>query len=285
MQRHWDWLREEGVDIPISLNLPSKALADHRYFEATRRLLAEQRFPAAGLTLEILETDALPREVDITDELARFTDLGVVLAEDDLGSGHSSLNRLRQLPFDVIKLDRGIVAFAGQDPTHTLRFIYQLTRLGHSLGKTVIVEGVETPDLLEAVVTLGADAVQGYVIAKPMPSGQLCAWMRDTLPIRLPAPSRPESNLGKLATLLLWEERLHTLIGQGAAPEGGQDPGGLLVQLETRSASNNPPGLGLALPFEVSPLLLRKLLSCAVCHGLRSTEYGHARQRLVASLV
>jgi hypothetical protein len=66
--------------------------------------------------------------------MRKFKALGVQLAEDDLGAGYSSLTRLRQFPFDWIKLDRGIVRLADGDKTEALRFIFLLTRLGHGLA-------------------------------------------------------------------------------------------------------------------------------------------------------
>jgi EAL domain-containing protein (putative c-di-GMP-specific phosphodiesterase class I) len=153
--------------------------------------------------------------VDVSRELAKFKALGVSLAEDDLGSGHSSLNRLRKLPFDWVKIDRGIVSHVDQDPSNVLHFIYHLTRLGHSLGKSVIVEGVEGAELLEAIVILGADAAQGYGIARPMPAQQMIAWLGNQR--GLPDPQNPKSPLGKLALLMIREECLHPSVQTASA--------------------------------------------------------------------
>ncbi|HEY0295223.1 MAG TPA: EAL domain-containing protein, partial [Bordetella sp.] len=193
-----------------------------------------------------------------------FKALGVGLAEDDLGSGHSSLARLQQLPFDTIKIDRDIVGSAAQDPSQALRFIYQLTRLGHSLGKTVIVEGVEDLDMLEAIMVLGSDAVQGYVISRPMPAARLTDWLRQAQPpMRLPMPGTVTSTLAKLAALLIWEERLHLMLDDINTIQMGLVP---------------------ALPFNAEPALQGALANAALEHGLRSSQYQGARALLVASL-
>jgi EAL domain-containing protein (putative c-di-GMP-specific phosphodiesterase class I) len=202
------WL-QGGVNLNVSVNLPPSALSDIRYFAATQQALEEYGSAPDMLTLEILETDALPSGMAVSRELAKFKALGISLAEDDLGSGHSSLNRLRELPFDWIKIDRGIVSHVGQDASNVLHFIYHLTRLGHSLGKLVAVEGVEGAELLEAIVILGADAAQGYGIARPMPAQQMITWLGKQ-PI-LPDPENPKSPLGKLARLLIWEECQHLI--------------------------------------------------------------------------
>ncbi len=202
------WLRD-GIDLNISVNLPPSALNDNRYFNATQRALATCHCAPEALTLEILETDAFPLGVDAVGELTKFKTLGVKLAEDDLGSGHSSLNRLREVPFDLVKIDRKISNLAGHDASDALRFICQLIRLGHSLGKTVVVEGIEEAGVLEAVMLLGADVAQGYTIARPMPAEGIAQWLGSRPD--LPDFRHPDTSLGKLARRLIEEERLQLI--------------------------------------------------------------------------
>jgi EAL domain-containing protein (putative c-di-GMP-specific phosphodiesterase class I) len=142
------WLRE-GIDLNISLNLPPIGLSDARYFEATREALSQHACAPQNLTLEVLETEDV-QGARTSSGVTRFKELGVVLAQDDLGAGHSSLNRLRELPFDCIKIDKEIVRLDGNDSSDILRFVYQITRLAHSLGRAVVVEGVEEQGLIDA---------------------------------------------------------------------------------------------------------------------------------------
>jgi EAL domain-containing protein (putative c-di-GMP-specific phosphodiesterase class I)/GAF domain-containing protein len=202
------WLRD-GIDLNVSVNLPPSALGDYRYFEATQQALTEFGGAPEGLTLEMLETDAFPPGVDVLRELSRFKALGVRLAEDDLGSGHSSLSRLREVPFDQVKIDRKISNLADHDASNALRFICQLIRLGHSLGKTVVVEGIEDSGMLEAMAILGADVGQGYAIAHPMPAEEVAKWL-DSHP-GLPDCRNPHTLTGKLASRLIQEERQHLI--------------------------------------------------------------------------
>jgi EAL domain-containing protein (putative c-di-GMP-specific phosphodiesterase class I) len=116
------WLRD-GIDLNVSVNLPPSALGDNHYFETTRQALTECDCAPDGLTLETLETDAFPTGVDVLRKLTRFKSLGIKLAEDDLGSGHSSQNRLREVPFDLVKIDQKISNLAGHDASNALRFI------------------------------------------------------------------------------------------------------------------------------------------------------------------
>lgn len=293
LSHHADW-RRRGIELGVSLNLPCSALLDIRYFDATRQALEVHGCPPHMLTLELLEAEALPSDASVSVELARFKSLGVTLAEDDLGAGHSSLSRLRELPFDWIKIDRSIVSLAGHDASTVLSFIYQLTRLGHSLGKSVIVEGVESEELLEACKVLNVDAVQGYVLARPMPSGQLPEWLASR-PAWTGLPEAPDGMLGKLARLLIWEERLHLVRGDLSAVER------LVEVMRARASpqvahvaqSSQQPfcrecrlsefftGIDTTLPDDET--LTQALVDAAVMHGPRSAAYHAARRRVVST--
>jgi len=288
-----EWLRD-GVDVGVSLNLPSSALLDARYFEATRQALDAHGYPPQRLTLEILEAEALPSDARVSFELARLKSLGVALAEDDLGAGHSSLSRLREMPFDWIKIDRSIVSVAGHDASTVLSFIYQLTRLGHSLGKSVIVEGVESEALLESCAILNVDAAQGYVIAPPMPLEQLPGWIRSR-PAWTETADAPRSAMGKLARLLIWEERLHLAQGDLATVERLLDiirtPAGAPVAPATPALSQLHcracPLSAFFTGIDTAPLddeaVTRALIDAAVVHGPHSSAYQDARRRFVSA--
>lgn len=259
--------RAVGLDLPVSINLPPSAIGDVRYLRVTRDALSRHKSPAAKLTLEVLETHEVPSGIDVRAELLKFKALGVNLSEDDLGTGHSSLSRLRALPFDCIKIDRSLVARAAGDASDGLRFIYQLTRLGHMLGKFVTVEGVEDPGMLEAVMVLGADAVQGYVLAKPMGAAELSEWVRRTPLPTAPDARDPKSQLAKLARLLLWEEYVHLLLIEAPASATRARP--VLPELPFRS---------------IDRVIQEALLSAAVDYGPDSAEYERARQHLIEAL-
>jgi len=291
------WL-QSGINLNVSVNLPSSALSDSRYLDATRQILKGQVLAPDSLTLEILETDALPSGIDVLREMTKFKELGIKLAEDDLGSGHSSLSRLRELPFDYIKIDRNIVSLAGQDASDVLRFIYQLTRLGHSLGKSVVVEGVENADLLEATLILGADVAQGYAIARPMSPQQLATWIHR--PPAVPDSHNPKSTLGKLAKLLIWEERLHLLSQDrpafcrlanvietpaNAAAIACAIPAPLASACQTCPFSTFFIEMKSILPDGLAdPTVQHALIAAAVTDGPRSTLYRALRERLVTAI-
>ena len=109
--------------------------------------------------------------------------------------------RLRTLPFHGVKIDQGLVREAHKDPRRIIGFIGALVRLGKGLGLMVAVEGLETPDLIEAAAVLGADGGQGYALAKPMPASELPDWVRQ---FRLNINhSSPQTPLGAVAAAWL----------------------------------------------------------------------------------
>ena len=131
------------------------------------------------LWIELLESDVLELN-DIEKKFKPWLEMGIHFAEDDLGSGYSSLLRLRQLPFELVKIDQGLVRGAHHDPLTVIELIAHLTDLSQSLDRVVVVEGLECRGLIEAATILGADFGQGYAIAKPMSVEDLIAWAHNT---------------------------------------------------------------------------------------------------------
>ncbi len=204
-------LVQQGFALDVAVNLPAAALEDERYRNAAAAALALSKSVPGTLLLEILES---PMGVEHSVAKARtgmqaLRELGFRLVEDDLGAGYSSLIRLRQWPFDRVKIDQAIVLQLMDDPLRTLRFISQLIRLGHDLDLEVVVEGLETHGIIEAALVLGADFGQGYALARPMPAAALPAWL-----LHFHAGwniSQPRTAMGALAAALVWEEQFVAL--------------------------------------------------------------------------
>jgi hypothetical protein len=118
---------------------------------------------------------------------------------DDLGSGYSSLKRMRSLPFHTVKIDQQIVLQAHDDPAKTIAFIGALVRMAQGLGMQVTMEGLETDDLIEMALSLGVEHGQGYALSAPMPAAALPDWLRAWRWQRDPA--QPDTALGRQALL------------------------------------------------------------------------------------
>jgi len=196
-----------GHTLDVSVNIPAAAVEDSRYVEMAATVLAASSCPPDAVLLEILESPigAVDSSPSVLTGMKALKELGVRLVEDDLGAGYSSLIRLRQWPFDRVKIDQALVLQVTEDPLRTLRFIRQLIRLGHDLDLEVVVEGLETRGLIEAALILGADLGQGYALARPMPAERLQQWLTG-FHLRADA-AHPMTALGALAAALFWEER------------------------------------------------------------------------------
>lgn len=204
-------LLRAGLALDVSVNAPAVALQDPRYAEVAAAVIARSGCAAQALLFEILESPIGTEHAAVPQGsgMQSLKALGVRLVEDDLGAGYSSLIRLRQWPFDRIKIDQAIVGQVRQDPLGTLRFIRQLIRIGHDLRLEVVVEGLESPELIEAATILGADFGQGYALARPMPADALSGWLLDYRPVR--SSAWPQTGLGALAGELRWEEQFVAL--------------------------------------------------------------------------
>lgn len=198
---------QAGFTTGVSLNLPVAAVTEDRYATLVAELLTSYDVSPDRLTLELLETGAVDRR-DGPDRLSldQFKELGVRLAQDDLGSGYSSLLRLRHFAFDEAKIDQSLVRGTELAPGAALHFISPMCDIAHSLGLHVVIEGLENPGLIEAAVELGVDAGQGYGIARPMPEGEVVRWAGA---YRLDViPGSPRTPMGALAGHVAWEHRV-----------------------------------------------------------------------------
>ena len=196
--RHWE---AHGLTTSVAINLPPQALVDYEYLAVARTILHDIPIDTTRLTLELLETDEIDHRQNPTKILAEWRALGIRLAQDDLGSGYSSLLRMENLAVDDVKIDQGLVSTAAQTPRKALQFIHHLTRLVHDLGIHVVVEGLGSLGLIEAAAILGADAGQGYAIARPMTAAALRPWTRH---FRFTVdPNNPQTALGAYANMLL----------------------------------------------------------------------------------
>lgn len=196
-------LAAQGLPIYIGLNFPPEGFVNPRFEEILFATLYASGVDPQWLVLEILEHGDLDAsDVRIRGFLSRLRDAGVLIAQDDLGSGHSSLLRLEQFAFDAVKIDQGLVRGAMAEPQHALEFILHLTRLSHARGLPVTVEGLENAGLVEAATLLGADYGQGYAIARPMPPSEVVPWTRRYTHATTPVVA---TALGAMAGHILWD--------------------------------------------------------------------------------
>lgn len=121
------------------------------------------------LDLEITENIVLEDSESVVSALNQIAELGVSISVDDFGTGYSSLNYIKQFPLDRIKIDQCFVRNMVENPSDRT-IVRTVANLGHSLGLTVVAEGVETEAQAELLRADGCDVMQGYFYGKPMPA-------------------------------------------------------------------------------------------------------------------
>ena len=159
-------INRRGLGFDIAVNLSARLLTDKSFTLRLAALLARHQLPAHRLTLELTETAALTGAEGL-EMIARLRDLGVNISIDDYGTGLSTLDYLKKIPANEIKIDQSFVK--GVADSRSDRLMVQSTiGLAHSLGRKVVAEGVEDREVLEILVEMSCDIAQGFVIGRPM---------------------------------------------------------------------------------------------------------------------
>jgi diguanylate cyclase (GGDEF)-like protein/PAS domain S-box-containing protein len=168
-----------GLELPISVNISAFQLQQDNFATRLSILLAEHKeVKPDSLQLEVLETSAL---VDLINVSAIMRTCGVSFAIDDFGTGYSSLAYLRHLPANVIKIDQSFVRDMLTNPDD-LAIVESVVGLAHSFKREVIAEGVESIAHGTALLQVGCELAQGYVIARPMEAKYIPDWVDNWLP-------------------------------------------------------------------------------------------------------
>ena len=168
-----------GADLVGTVNVSVRQLQSGTFSEHLDEALRESGLPPDALIVEITESLALDESDIVTTELARIRSRGVRLAMDDFGAGFSSVASLLRLQVSVLKIDK---AFLDLDSRSHGTLIRAVTELGHTLGLTVVVEGVETAEQLVHVRAANCDRAQGYLLARPLPETEVFEHLARPLP-------------------------------------------------------------------------------------------------------
>jgi EAL domain-containing protein (putative c-di-GMP-specific phosphodiesterase class I) len=167
--KEWQERYPSVVPLRINVNLSARELQHHTLVEAVEEALREAELDPQWLTLEITESAVVADEEQNIDALRRLGDLGVRFALDDFGTGYSALAYLRRLPVGLLKLDRSFVERLGEDAEAEV-LLSGVVSIASGLGLFVLAEGVETPEQLVRVRSLGCDLAQGHYFSKPLSS-------------------------------------------------------------------------------------------------------------------
>jgi diguanylate cyclase len=168
--------RAEGIALDVTVNVSARDLLDPGFPDLVAALLSEHGVPAGSLQLDVTESAVLHDPDEAGTTLHLLGALGVRVSLDDFGSGRSSLGRLRDLPFNQIKIDRSFIAGIQSDD-RDLQITRSAIDLGHSLDLGVVAEGLESPTDWHRLAALGCDAAQGFALSQPLPADELEAWL------------------------------------------------------------------------------------------------------------
>ena len=166
-----------GEDYGIAVNLSAKMVGnDKKLAERIGRLLKKTGMPANKVTLEVTETSVISHIDSAMSELRQLKAMGLRISIDDFGTGQSSMAYIRDLDADEIKIDQSYIKNIHNTLHHNL--VSYSIDMARSLGKRVIAEGVETPDVLEVLKKLRCDEIQGYLIGRPVSYKDLIQFLR-----------------------------------------------------------------------------------------------------------
>jgi diguanylate cyclase (GGDEF)-like protein len=181
LERALAQLREwhgRGFNLTMAVNLSMRNLLDAKLADQVGQILRRNRVEPSYLELELTEGMLMSDPRRAKEILYRLKEVGVGLSVDDFGTGYSSLAYLKDLPVDVIKIDRSFVMGMEAEPRNAA-IVRSTVDLGRNLGLEVVAEGVETKAAYEELARLGCDYAQGFLVARPLPAPDLLARVQE----------------------------------------------------------------------------------------------------------
>jgi diguanylate cyclase (GGDEF)-like protein/PAS domain S-box-containing protein len=155
-------------DLWVSVNVSARQFADTSFPGTVRQAVASSGLEPQAIMLELTESAMLRMDERLHTELAELKSVGVKLAIDDFGTGYSSLSYLRDLPIDVVKMDRSFVEGIA-DSEQRLALAEGIVQIAKTLNLDVVAEGIETEVQRDLLSTMGCHYGQGFLLAMPMP--------------------------------------------------------------------------------------------------------------------
>jgi len=191
----------DGGGVPrglyVSVNVSARQFSAPGFVDGMRRVLDSSGLEPGGLMLELTESVLLRRDERMVSDLTELKAIGVRLAIDDFGTGYSSLSYLRELPIDVVKLDKSFVDGIAVSEQR-LALAEGIVQIARTLRLEVVAEGIESEVQRDLLIAMGCQFGQGYLLAMPMPAYQAETLVRigsrlvPSLPRHVPEPRTTE---------------------------------------------------------------------------------------------
>ncbi len=161
-----------ALGLPVTVNVSTRQLEDPDFPAIVERAISGAGIEPRHLCLEITESALMGAPSLVLEQLRVIKELGVYVGIDDFGTGHSSLARLRELPVEVLKVDRSFIDGLGTEREDSA-VVAAVLSLAHALGLHVIAEGVETPLQAHQLIALGCPVAQGWLWSPAVPADQI----------------------------------------------------------------------------------------------------------------
>ena len=177
------WRQAGMTDLTMAVNVSVLQLLRGDFSEIVRRVLIDTGVPPHALELELTESVLMANAEQTSKKLQALREMGVSLAIDDFGTGYSSLAYLKRLPITTLKIDKTFITDLNRDPDDTAITTTVIT-MAHSLGLTVVAEGVETETQLRFLDHFRCDEIQGHWLSRPVDPDACLQFIRDWVPAK-----------------------------------------------------------------------------------------------------
>ena len=172
-----EWL-DKGYKLSLAINISTYCLQDSLFPEKLKAAVRKANISENNIKLEITESalmQDLERARQILDDLH---EAGFIISIDDFGTGFSSMSYLKELPVDILKVDKSFIFDMKNGKSEAI--VHSIIELAHNLGCKVIAEGVENQDALDHLLKLNNDIAQGYLFSRPLPRDEINQWLEDS---------------------------------------------------------------------------------------------------------
>lgn len=171
------WRKRFTKVVPVAVNVSPLQMLDGGFPELVEQLLLQYSLPAQAITLEITESAAVANLDQAREQIRQLRSLGVAVGLDDFGTGFSSLNMLRSLPLQSVKIDRGLIE--PLPATDAAAVVQAICQLAVALRLDVVAEGIETAAQAKIARLAGCHELQGDLFAKPLTPDEAGQWLQD----------------------------------------------------------------------------------------------------------
>lgn len=170
-------IKEYGIEF-VEVNLSVVQCMQERIYQEIQDVLHRNHIPPSMINLEITESAAAYSEKQLIRNMARMTLSDITFSLDDYGSGYSNVNYLVDLPFSIVKIDKYIV-WAAMKKVSTRKVLENTITMFKDINLKIVAEGIEDREMMDTLISMGTDYLQGYYFSKPVPADKLIELLKE----------------------------------------------------------------------------------------------------------